>query len=49
MKPQALSALRKHPEKPNMKLGLTGTPEEQKSELRVAMKKHKVTLRRLAR
>ena len=48
MKPQAPSALRKAPEKPDMKSGLPGTPEEQKSGLRAAMKKHKETLRRLA-
>lgn len=36
------------PRAPNMKSGLPGTPEEQKSELRAAMKKHKETLRRLA-
>jgi hypothetical protein len=49
MKPQA-------PAKPSvkatpdskMKSGLPGTPEEQRRELREAMKKHQETLRRLA-
>jgi hypothetical protein len=31
-----------------MKSGLPGTPEEQRRELRAAMKKHEETLRRLA-
>lgn len=48
MKPQAPSAPRKKIEKPDMKSGLPGTPEEQRRELREAMKKHEETLRRLA-
>jgi hypothetical protein len=35
-------------QKPDMKSGLPGTPEEQRRELRAAMKKHAETLRRLA-
>ncbi len=31
-----------------MKSGLPGTPEEQRRDLRVTMKKHEETLRRLA-
>lgn len=37
------------PEKPDMKSGLPGTPEKQQRDLRAAMKKHRETLRRLAR
>jgi hypothetical protein len=48
MKPQAPTAPRKTTEKPDMKSGLPGTPEEQRRDLRVAMKKHEETLRRLA-
>jgi hypothetical protein len=48
MKPQAPSTPSKASEKPNMKSGLPGTPEEQRRELRAAMKKHQETLRRLA-
>lgn len=48
MKPQAASSSAKPSEKPEMKLGLPGTPEEQRRELQAAMKKHEETLRRLA-
>jgi hypothetical protein len=48
MKPQAPSTPTKTTENPNMKSGLPGTPEEQRRELREAMKKHQETLRRLA-
>lgn len=48
MKPQAPSAPRKTAEKPDMKSGLPGTLEEQRRDLRAAMKKHVETLRRLA-
>jgi hypothetical protein len=48
MKPQAPSTPTKSTEKPDMKSGLPGTPEEQRRELRAAMKKHQETLRRLA-
>jgi hypothetical protein len=48
MKPDAPSTPRKSPEKPNMKSGLPGTPEEQRRDLRAAIKKHQETLRRLA-
>ncbi|HEU5062443.1 MAG TPA: hypothetical protein VFT79_04725 [Solirubrobacterales bacterium] len=48
MKPQAPSAPKKTTEKPDMKSGLPGTPEEQRRDLRAAMKKHQETLRRLA-
>jgi hypothetical protein len=48
MKPQAPSAPTKTTEKPDMKSGLPGTPEEQRRDLRAAMKKHEETLRRLA-
>jgi hypothetical protein len=48
MKPQAPSAPTKTNEKPDMKSGLPGTPEEQRRDLRAAMKKHEETLRRLA-
>jgi hypothetical protein len=33
---------------PTLKSGLPGTPEEQRRDLRAAMKKHAETLRRLA-
>lgn len=48
MKPQAPTPPTKSTEKPDMKSGLPGTPEEQRRELRAAMKKHQETLRRLA-
>jgi hypothetical protein len=48
MKPQAPTEPRKGSEKPDMKSGLPGTPEEQRRDLRAAMKKHEETLRRLA-
>jgi len=48
MKPQAPSTPTTTTDKPDMKSGLPGTPEEQRSELRAAMKKHQETLRRLA-
>jgi hypothetical protein len=48
MKSQAPSTSTKTAEKPDMKSGLPGTPEEQRRELRAAMKKHQETLRRLA-
>jgi hypothetical protein len=48
MKPQAPTAPKKTPGKPEMKSGLPGTPEEQRRDLRAAMKKHEETLRRLA-
>lgn len=48
MKPQAPAAPRKTTEKAEMKSGLPGTPEEQRRDLRAAMKKHEETLRRLA-
>jgi hypothetical protein len=48
MKPQAPSAPKKDPKKPDMTSGLSGTPEEQRRDLRAAMKKHQETLRRLA-
>lgn len=48
MKPQAPSTPTKTAEKPDMKWGLPGTPEEQRRDLRAAMKKHQETLRRLA-
>jgi hypothetical protein len=48
MKPQAPSAPTKTNEKPDMKSGLPGAPEEQRRDLRAAMKKHEETLRRLA-
>jgi hypothetical protein len=44
MKPKAPTA----PRKTDMKSGLPGTPEEQRRDLRAAMKKHEETLRRLA-
>ncbi|MGE5527181.1 MAG: hypothetical protein ACM3Q9_00780 [Methanosarcina sp.] len=47
MKPQAPGAP-KTTKKPDMKSGLPGTPEEQRRDLRAAMKKHQETLRRLA-
>jgi hypothetical protein len=48
MKPQAPSTPKKTAVKPEMKSGLPGTPEEQRRDLRAAMKKHQETLRRLA-
>jgi hypothetical protein len=48
MKPQAPTAANKTTEKPDMKSGLPGTAEEQRRDLRAAMKKHQETLRRLA-
>ena len=48
MKPQAPPTPMSSTEKPDMKSGLPGTPEEQRRELRAAMKKHQETLRRLA-
>ena len=48
MKPQAPTAQKRTSEKPDMKSGLPGTPEEQRRDLRAAMKKHEETLRRLA-
>ena len=48
MKPHAPSAPTKTTEKPDMKSGLPGTPEEHRRDLRAAMKKHEETLRRLA-
>jgi len=48
MKPQAPSAPTKNTEKPDVKSGLPGTPEEQRRDLRAAMNKHQETLRRLA-
>jgi hypothetical protein len=48
MKPQAPRTPTKTTEKPGMKSGLPGTPEEQRRDLRAAMKKHGETLRRLA-
>lgn len=48
MKPQVQSSAAA-PEKPDMKSGLPGSPEKQQRNLRAAMKKHRETLRRLAR
>jgi hypothetical protein len=48
MKSQAPSTPRKATDKPDMKSGLPGAPEEQRRDLRAAMKKHEETLRRLA-
>ncbi|MGE5335914.1 MAG: hypothetical protein ACM3JL_00640 [Nitrososphaerota archaeon] len=48
MKPQAPTAPKKNAEKPDTRSGLPGTPEEQRRDLRAAMKKHQETLRRLA-
>jgi hypothetical protein len=48
MKSQAPSPPTKAPERPDMKSGLPGTPEEQRRDLRAAMKRHAETLRRLA-
>jgi hypothetical protein len=47
MKPQASSAP-KTTERTDMTSGPPGTPEEQRRDLRAAMKKHQETLRRLA-
>jgi len=51
MKSQAPNIAANSTEKPDtdMKSGLPGTAEEQRRELREAMKKHQETLRRLAR
>jgi hypothetical protein len=43
------SSARKTATKRELKSGLPGTPEQQRRELRVAMKKHDETLRRLAK
>jgi hypothetical protein len=48
MKPKASTAPRKTIEKPDMKSGLPGTPEERRRDLRMAIKKNEETLRRLA-
>ena len=48
MKPHAPGADRKATDKPDMKSGLPGTLEEQRRDLRAAMRKHEETLRRLA-
>jgi hypothetical protein len=48
MRPQVSSTPTKTTEKPDMKSGLRGTPEEQRRDLRAAMKKHQEALRRLA-
>jgi hypothetical protein len=49
MKPQAVSAPKADlTAKRGLKSGLPGTPEEQRRDLRAAMKKHAETLRRLA-
>lgn len=48
MKPHAPSPPTKAPKQPDMTSGLPGTPEEQRRDLRAAMKKHAETLRRLA-
>jgi hypothetical protein len=48
MKPQVPSAPKKTSDKPDMKSGLPGTPEEQRRQLRAAMEKNAETLRRLA-
>ena len=48
MKPQTPSVPMKTPEKPDMKSGLPGTPEERRRNIRAAMKEHSETLRRLA-
>jgi hypothetical protein len=48
MKPKAPTAQGKTTEKPDMKSGLPGAPEEQRRDLRAAMEKHEETLRRLA-
>jgi hypothetical protein len=50
MKPQASTAARgKSAAKRELKSGLPGTPEEQRRDLRAAIKKHAETLRRLGR
>jgi hypothetical protein len=43
------SSARKTVPKRELKSGLPGTPEQQRRELRAAMKKHDETLRRLAK
>jgi len=49
MKPNAQpTTAKKPPAKRQLKSGLPGTPEQQRRELRAAMKKHDETLRRLA-
>jgi len=49
MKPRAPAKSSEKPAPdPKLKAGLPGTPEEQRRELRAAMKKHEETLRRLA-
>jgi hypothetical protein len=49
MKPNAQpTTAKKSPAKRELKSGLPGTPEQQRRELRAAMKKHDETLRRLA-
>jgi hypothetical protein len=47
MKPQVPSPTKARG-KPDLMPGLPGTPEEQRRDLRAAMKKHAETLRRLA-
>jgi hypothetical protein len=48
MEPQAPTTPKgKSAVKPDLKSGLPGTPEEQRRDLRAAMKKHAETLRRL--
>lgn len=50
VKPQApTDSSSKAATKAELKSGLPGTPEEQRRELRAAMKKHAETLRRLGR
>lgn len=50
MKPRAsMTSPTKATNDPKLKSGLPGTPEEQRRDLRAAMKKHAETLRRLAR
>jgi hypothetical protein len=49
MKPNAQpSSAKRTAPKRELKSGLPGTPEQQRRELRAAMKKHDETLRRLA-
>jgi hypothetical protein len=50
VKPRASTASpAKAAAEPKLKSGLPGTPEEQRQDLREAMKKHAETLRRLGR
>ena len=50
VKPRAASASKlSSTAKSELKSGLPGTPEEQRRDLRAAMKKHAETLRRLAK